>query len=150
MTSERFQCLADAWGGDLHRWPVIDRRAAQRFLVAAPEAQAVLDRAASLDELLDAHVVALPDAALVRSVLDGLSRSAARRSRVNGWQDLRSRWWWSGAGVAGLGLVGAGTGVLAVSMAFSVLVPSTRPALADSHWAITAFDSGGPVDWSEE
>lgn len=149
MTPERFERLADAWGGDLHRWPAVDRDAAQGFLAEAPRAHAVLARAGALDELLDAHVVASPSAAWARDVLDALPRSAPRRSRVGRWHWGLSQWWF-GAGVAGLGLVGAGIGVLAVSIAFSVIVPSARPDVTDSHWSATAFDSGGPAEWSEK
>ena len=145
MTPERFEQLADAWGADLRRWPAPERMPARGLLEREPRLRAVLARAAELDALLDAHTVAAPGAALVRGVLaaaPGPSRRGAQAPRIG--------WWWSGAGAAGLGLAGAAAGVLAVSMALTAAMPTSRPPAGDGGWAASAFDLGGPADWSDE
>ena len=49
MTRERFQELAEAYGGDVARWPVASRDAAAVMLAAEPAfAQGVLANAATL------------------------------------------------------------------------------------------------------
>ena len=57
LALERFTELADAYGGDLQRWPVEFRAAAERLLGAGDDAQsvqarAILRAAAELDEAL--------------------------------------------------------------------------------------------------
>ena len=42
MTYERFETLADAYGGDLRRWPEAEREAGRALLNADPRAAAVL------------------------------------------------------------------------------------------------------------
>ncbi|MBN3831351.1 hypothetical protein G3N64_05615 [Burkholderia sp. Ac-20344] len=60
---------------------------------------------------------------------------------VTGW----SRWWWTGAAFAGVGLAGALAGAVAVSMLMLGSVPSSH----EPGYLTTTF--GGPsVDWSDE
>ncbi len=53
MDEKRFQDLADAWGGDISRWPEAERPAAQDFAKAHPDlATTMLAEAAALDAVL--------------------------------------------------------------------------------------------------
>jgi hypothetical protein len=59
MTVDEFTRLADAWGGDVERWPEATRLAAQT-LASTPEGAAILKAASELDEAI-AHLA--PDIA---------------------------------------------------------------------------------------
>ena len=61
MNIDRFQQLLDAYGASVDRWPVEERQAATLLLDASEEAKARQDRAARLDEVLDAHRVEVPE-----------------------------------------------------------------------------------------
>ena len=55
MTRERFEDLAEIYGGDIARWPAAEREAAARLMAADPDvAKAALAAPADLDALLDA------------------------------------------------------------------------------------------------
>ncbi|MFN9927093.1 MAG: hypothetical protein ACK53I_09165, partial [Phenylobacterium sp.] len=55
MTPERFDALAEAYGGDVARWPEGEREGAAMFMTTDPaRAQAVLAAAQALDQRLDA------------------------------------------------------------------------------------------------
>ena len=53
MKIERFQQLAEAFGGDLSRWPAGEQKAAAALLRTSPAARCALDAAAALDALLN-------------------------------------------------------------------------------------------------
>jgi ferric-dicitrate binding protein FerR (iron transport regulator) len=54
MTDDRFQILADTYGGDIDRWPADERDAARAWCAAhGRQALAVLEDAAALDLALD-------------------------------------------------------------------------------------------------
>ena len=54
MIEERFQSLADAYGGDIDRWPAGEQAAARAWSVAhVKQALTILEEASSLDMLLD-------------------------------------------------------------------------------------------------
>lgn len=107
MTLERFEALADAYGGVVARWPEAERAAAMQ-IAAKPEASAILARALALDEALDAWTVPPVSAGLRARVLGAApvpSRDLVRRARL----------WWSGIGIAAA-LAGAAAGTAAVAM----------------------------------
>lgn len=52
MNIERFQYLAEAFGGDLSRWPADQQNAAAALLRTNPAARRALDEALTLDALL--------------------------------------------------------------------------------------------------
>jgi hypothetical protein len=61
MTEERFSALADAYGGDIARWPADEQADAKAWRVAnAPRAVAILNEASTLDLMLGSAVVAAP------------------------------------------------------------------------------------------
>lgn len=97
MTLERFEELAEAYGGDTARWPAADREAAAALMAAQPEiARAALARADALDAVLDAWRPAPVSADLLERVLAQAPRP--RASRLGAWI-------WRGA--VGAGLAGA-------------------------------------------
>lgn len=53
MNIERFQYLAEAFGGDLSRWPAEQRKTAAALLRTSPAARRALDEALALDALLN-------------------------------------------------------------------------------------------------
>ena len=118
----RFRALAEAYGGDLSRWPEGDREAASAWLAANPrEAAAMLDGARALDDLLGTWRTTEPAESLRSRVLapaPALVRSARRRAFV---LTLGG-----GAGLAAACLVG----ILVAPSLLSSPVPATaaRPA----------------------
>lgn len=72
MTLERLRMLADAYGGDLARWPQAEQALARELVRADTAAAAVLAEACALDDLLNASPrpavsMALRDAVLAEA-----------------------------------------------------------------------------------
>jgi hypothetical protein len=110
MDLDRFRALAEAYGGDLRRWPAETRAAAETFRAGHAEAQALLDAEADFDHLL--HGVAPPAAsAALRQAVIASARAKPSRARPT-W-----RFWVSGAGLVGAGAAGALAGALWISVA---------------------------------
>lgn len=108
MTLNRFQELADAYGGVVARWPELERDGALR-MASHSAAVAILAQALVLDEALDAWVLSAPMGALRERVL--ADAPAPVRRIVD-----RARVWWSGVGIAAA-LAGVAAGTVAVAMA---------------------------------
>lgn len=117
LSPARFAALAEAYGGDLARWPAAVRDAAAAALARDPVAAALLGEVARLDVALDRWRVPAPRAALVGAVL------AVAPGLPLAW--TRARLWWSGIGFAGVGLGGALAGALLASV--------TPPPFAGTH-----------------
>ncbi len=91
MTRERFEVLAQAYGGELARWPDAERDAATLLAVSdAAFAQGLLAEAGDLDATLDAWRAPQADAALREAIIAaapsprrglGLDLDLARRAR---------------------------------------------------------------------
>lgn len=107
LTLNRFQELADAYGGVVARWPEQHRDAAMG-IASQPVAIAILARASVLDETLDAWTVPASAYSLRKRVIAGAP--TPRRSLA-----ARTRLWWSGVGIAAV-LAGAAAGTAAVAM----------------------------------
>jgi len=141
MTPERFHQIVEAYGAEPRRWPQQDRAAAQAWAEAHREqADALLAQAAGVDAWLAADKVAPPGAALFERVLD----AAPGRRTVP-----RRRLWWSGAAIAGVGLMGGVAGALAVS--FFVLAGAAQQVspVHESSYLTSSF-GGSSADWSDE
>ncbi|WP_345814565.1 hypothetical protein AAGS40_20320 [Paraburkholderia sp. PREW-6R] len=139
MTPERFHQIVQAYGADPRRWPQHERAAGEAWARAhRTEADSWLAQAAGIDALLAADKVEPPGAALQQRIIAGapLRQPAAPRRRL----------WWSGAAVAGVGLLGGVAGALAVS--FFVLTGSVPPAHESSY--LTSSFGGASADWSDE
>lgn len=106
MTLDRLTVLAEAWGGDLRRWPVAEQAAAERLLAVDPAARAVLDAATAFDSLLSTSPqprvpAALRDRVIATAARAGLKPRPARRF----WLDrlvLASGAGWAAAACAGV------------------------------------------------
>ena len=144
MTPDRFRSLADAYGGDLRRWPEADRTAAHALLAQGqPELHRLLAEARLLDDVLDSHTVNAPDPALVERIAGGAA--AIQPSLTRPATRWRTAWWWPGAGLAGIGLAGSVIGAFVVSVALR----SVAPPAVDWPERGTGFNAL-PSDWSEE
>lgn len=148
MTRERFEELADAWGADLRRWPVAERADARALLDRDALAETIFTRAAALDSILDASVVALPTSALVQAALAGAASHRVKRPRMRHRYTER---WRPGIWASGVGFVGtAAAGALVFGLALSVILPPKRLSGVDKDWVATTFDAGMTADWSDE
>lgn len=131
MTFERFQLLAEAYGGAIPRWPADMQDSAYAFMAAAPDqADAVLAEARVTDLLMDEAPSVAPSATLRDRVIASAPAARAGRSRV--WR------WMTGAGV-GVGLAAAtAAGVLAgVNLSLA-----QTPVGEDEALLITLYDTG--------
>lgn len=104
MRIERLQALAEAYGGDLRRWPADQRAFAESLVAADPAARVLLDEAAALDALLDASPSVAPSADLTARVLRA-APGARAKSRP------RRAIWFLGAGWAAAACAGVVAGV---------------------------------------
>lgn len=107
MTYERFETLADAYGGDLRRWPEAEREAARALLDSDPRATVLLREADGLDALLDAAPRPAPSHVLREAVIAGAA-GVGLRARRRGPGPLA---WLSGAGWAAAACAGAVFGI---------------------------------------
>ncbi|MET3525424.1 hypothetical protein [Phenylobacterium koreense] len=115
MTYERFQQLAEAYGGDMARWPVAERDQAALFMAQEPDlARRVLEADAELDLLLDGWRMPAASVRLQDTIL-----AAAPASRRRGLNPMA--WLW-GAG-AGAGLAAACAAGLVLGVALSDAAP---------------------------
>lgn len=67
MNIDRFRRLAEAFGGDLSRWPEAERKAAGALLRADPAARRIIDDELALDALLDRAATTVDDARVGRT-----------------------------------------------------------------------------------
>lgn len=107
MTKEQFQALAEAYGGEIARWPANLRDEAALFAAAEPEAaRAMLAREAGLDAALDLLPRVTASAALHERILaDAPGRP--RRARWRLWLTPAGL----GAALAGVAAAGLVLGV---------------------------------------
>jgi hypothetical protein len=139
MTPERFHQIVEAYGADPRRWPQQERAAGEAWAAAhRAEAEAVLADAAGIDAWLAADTVDPPGAALQQRIIGS---APVERPIVP-----RRRLWWSGAAVAGVGLLGGVAGAFAVS--FFVLTGAV-PQVHESSYRTSSF-GGSSADWSGE
>ncbi len=121
MTKTRFEALAQAYGGDVTRWPEAERDAALRLLAAQPDlARTVLADALRLDMALDALPAPAAGADLRARVVAAAPKVKARAP----W-----RRWIAGAGV---GLTLASACAAGVAMVASAAQPSADDRRADA------------------
>lgn len=79
MTPERFEILAEAYGGDVARWPAAEREAAAALMAEAPGwAGDVLAGAGELDAVLDGFTAPPVSADLIGRIVLGRPRSGPR------------------------------------------------------------------------
>lgn len=139
MTPERFHQIVEAYGADPRRWPQQERAVAEAWAAAHRiEADAALAAAAGLDAWLATDKVDPADAALQQRIIGSapVRRPGAPRRKL----------WWSGAVVAGVGVLGGVAGALAVS--FFVLTGTVQQGHESSY--LTSSFGGSSADWSGE
>lgn len=105
MDETRFGALAEAWGGDLRRWPEAEREAARAFAQACPgQAERLLLEAEALDAVLDAS----PRPAVSAALRDRVIAAGPRPRGGSGasWPALRRLIWLGGAGWAAAACAG--------------------------------------------
>ncbi len=127
MNQSRFDALAEAYGGDLERWPEAERAAAHAHLRDHPAAVPVLASARDLDLALSDWTLEGPGSALAARI----AAIAAPRTHVR-----RLRLFLSGLG-ATAALAGVAAGV--------VFVASMAPGPADADGG-TLTVLGAPLD----
>jgi len=130
---ERFAQLLASYGGRLERWPAAEREAAKRFLAGDAEAARQQSVALEFDELLDAYVLAGPDADLIRRVNLGF-RPRASHSLL--------REWWLGLALGSAAAAGAACGVL-----LPVALPQDDSSALN--WADDQATAFGAYEWEE-
>jgi|SRR6185436_3560931 len=124
MNSQRFETLAEAFGGDVAAWPDAEREAAAAFMAADPaRAEAILASAAALDEAL----AAWSPLRAASGVMDAILAKAPKP---------RTAWRWTGWLVP----AGLGAGLAAACAAGVVLGArlSAPPPASDTDSIVTA------------
>ncbi|WGM32120.1 hypothetical protein [Brevundimonas sp. NIBR11] len=104
MDATRFGEMADAYGGDVRRWPESERDAARAWIEANSEAERILFDA----RLTDAALFASPNPTVSMALRDRVLASAAAASlkaRAT-WPSLRRLLWIGGAGWAAAACAG--------------------------------------------
>jgi len=130
MTPERFEELAEAYGGAVARWPMAEREAAAAWMTAQPEAaRQILARAEALDAALDAWRPAPVSHALLEQVVAHAPRAPMRRAVA---------WIWRGA--LGTGLAAACAAGLMMGVALSGATTPTTEATEPVSAAMTAYE----------
>ena len=120
MNPDRFEGLAEAYGGDLDRWPPAERQAALRQAADQPALTgAALGKAARLDEILAAAPSQPPSRELRARIVQA---APGPRSPLLAW-----RW------LAGIGLTTGMLGAAAAGVAAGVVVAPM--ALSRTHVA---------------
>jgi hypothetical protein len=133
MSVERFEALAESYGGEIARWPEGEREAARALLAAhAERLSPVLAGAAQLDRLLDLAPAQAPDAALLGRLIAAAPRPTAGARR-----------WIAGVGAA-LGLSAAAFAGVAVGVAIG-RPPEVAPAIAAAEPVVTAVDTSAAL-----
>ena len=139
MTPERFAALADAYGGNLDRWPESERSAAQAHLDASWEAQRVVRDAAVLDAALGSWTVQRPGFALAARIAASVSRRQSHLRRLRIW-------------LSGLGAAATLAGGIAAGAAFvSLSAPASDPGIGQLYevsvlGAPLSLDQSSPND----
>ncbi len=83
MTENEFRNLAEAWGGDLDRWPRDRQGDARRLLQRSDEARQVLADAAALDALIASVAPVTLDPATLDKVM-ALPRGVRQERKASG------------------------------------------------------------------
>jgi hypothetical protein len=136
MSLERFEDLAEIYGGDIARWPEGEREAARALMAAeAGRLSPLLAAAAQLDRLLDLAPAQRSDAALVGRLISAAPRPAGGGRR---WiAGLTAALGLSAAAFAGV-LVGVTIGRPAQMAAPVAVVTSAEPV-------VTAVDTSAAL-----
>jgi len=133
MDQDRFEALAEAYGGDMQRWPEGERVHAEAFASAQPEvAETALSAAGALDAVLADAGIEPPSEALYQRILAGGVQARQPQRPV-----------WAAAAAAVMLTLGLGAGWIAA--------PSTvDPAEDVFASAFAAFETNDPLLLEED
>jgi len=133
LTHERFEALAEAYGGDVSRWPAEVLDAAAVTMTAEPAyTRAVLERTGRLDAALDAWRPAHASASLTERILAAAPAAVRRR-----WPK------WLSPAALGAGLAAAcAAGVIAGVQVQMHSSEAQEVAVTNTLSAISAYDLG--------
>lgn len=132
MSLERFEDLAETYGGEIARWPEGEREAARALLAAnGPRLAPVLAAAAQLDRLLDLAPAQGPSAALLGRLITAAPQPVASARR-----------WIAGLGAA-LGLSAAALAGVAVGVVIARPAAIEAPVAAEP--VVTAVDTSAAL-----
>jgi hypothetical protein len=138
MNRDRFEALAQAYGGSVARWPAVERDAAAALMTAEPDfARAVLAEAEALDATLDAWRPQ-PVTHELREAVIAQAGLARARAGLRGWL------WGAGAG-AGLAAACAAGLIMGVALYSGQTGASEEPigAVMASYELPAAAQTGG-------
>ncbi|MBU4433538.1 MAG: hypothetical protein KKC14_03875 [Alphaproteobacteria bacterium] len=136
LSPERFQALAETYGGDIARWPELCREQARALLAHDPEGLgAILAEASDLDHLLDLAPAGAVNAALLGRLIAAAPQPAGSARR-----------WIAGLGAA----LGLGVAALAGVTAGVALGRAERPDRAKTEVIAAGFDTPDLYDALEE
>jgi len=136
LSRDRFLALAEAYGGDIARWPEPEREAARALLLQDPQGLGHhLEAAAALDRLLDLAPAGAVDAALLGRLVSTAPRPAASARR-----------WIAGLGAA----LGLGVSAMAGVTVGVVLAGHDREDLSADALIAATVDGGDSTDSLEE
>ena len=137
MTDTRFAELAQAWGGDLRRWPEAEREAARAWAgTNSVAAERALFYARQTDAALDASLRPVVSAALRDRVIASAATAGLKARAV--WPGLKKLLWIGGAGWAAAACAGVvfgatlGSQIAADTQAFAVLDQALAGGLDDT------------------
>ena len=137
MNAERFEALAEAFGGEVSRWPAAERDAAAALMLARPDwAGGVLALAGELDVQLLASKAPRGAPALVERIVAG-----APRLRKAG----RMVWLLPAGMAAGLAAASAAGFIVGIQRAASIDPPTVAPSTI-----ATLVDDDFSFDFDEE
>lgn len=135
MTLDRFQTLAEAFGGSISRWPLAEQDAAYACLAESPdEAARLLAEARDLDEDLDAAERLSPTFALRQDIISAAPRARPARAPAQRW--------FAGAGV-GVGLAAVAVAGLLMGVNLSVSSAGDDAVLLAAAYSAGMFDTSG-------
>lgn len=135
MNLDRFQTLADAFGGLISRWPADLQDEAFAFTASSPDEAAVaLASALDLDEDLDAVERPSPSHALRQSIISSAPRARPARRPFQRWL--------TGAGV-GIGLVTAAAAGIVIGVDLSATSAGEDAVLLAAVYSSGLLDDGG-------
>ena len=146
MDIQRFEQLSAAYGGDVRRWPQVEREGASVLIAAQPEAAAaILREADSLDMALEASRPPVPSAALREAILMSAPRSGNLRPKLSAWDRL----WAPRAGVAAAAVI-AIAGILCGAVLVGAIAADPGAEAMVAAASSTPEDTGSVTNWLED
>jgi anti-sigma factor RsiW len=131
MKIERFQHLAEAFGGDLSRWPQAEQSAAGALLRTDAAARRIVAEAQSLDALLARAALPVDDACINRTAAAIFARlDAAPPARKPPAPPARLSLRWSVGFIAAMALVGVISGASAPAPRLPAGAVAATPVIA--------------------